>query len=677
MKKRFVFFMFFLFFNRCDAAEVTSLLEDVCGTLNLLHAHLPQAPPPPPPPFLLAFPYLGVPGDFELEVPYTSIIFQNHFTVSGNQVAVPVLRQTTGNWPTGGIEFTNLYTFKNITYKEIQASADGTNCGWHAIKNALCLLNVVHRSAGEKGQFVQDMQSLDVYLALLKPWLELGLRYRHDRDSGDYATYPLGNWPSESELELAVSPLDPSGITLGTAYGDQRLAVNAALQRYRWGDDADFDLGAHITSISQFASFSYRTIKDQHVQVLRAVCLPDDVTHAFVVNTVATIPDAIGSHWVTFLLYKRGGVIRWFSSDSLFGSLDTHLKDALQAIVTQTSQDLDDLEVNRRHVTVVDTSMRLVETMEARLPENQYEFKGVLVKNVAVASSNVLTKSDLVALNVKDKVEDISDALLKKMVKRVQGVKAMLRFLTKSTPTVFASWYNETTRQWWITSQGTRIETKSHTDYPFAADLPEGSAQPSREEIFQEKLGKIGVGDDDYEPVMPVHYWFAYYKKQHYTVLQADTPVPIEFFYNPSITVVDFFSLVWKVGIGYAGGTDPGMKDVADWPRSVRINVLNATTLLVRWLNAYKTENPLTKAVTIENIPDLEDGSQRGDVTKRIRDWIIMTSRKACSQDEGSKKYEIPRVVVTDLFEALKALSPDLERMVKLQVGANVTVISS
>lgn len=651
----------------CGADKVTGQLLNLCETLHLLQpvdisGGVPAGKD-------VEFPYLGVPATYRLIVPVYSLPKPTGDIVPlvVNQVNVPNLQQAQGDWPTGALHVIHPHTGSNITFAEIKASADGTNCGWHALKNALCLLNVVHRPAIQKGRFLQAMQSPQALLNLLKPWLNFALPYRMNYDPAEYAIHPLGNWPSENELEMAADPSLIEG---------EAAEVEKALAPYQW--QAGINLGSHVTVISQFAASFDDPLhaKDEHAAVLRRLCLSDDVTHAFVVNTVANSKGTSGHHWVAFLMHKVAGDITWFSCDSLGGGTYPDLKASLQRIFTQTKEQVDAFDKKRQEAPMIENSERLIQLAGQLSVENQYNFRAVLIKDAALALPGFLTKEDLVELGIAGSVAEVTDAMVDEQIQAIQLRLVYPAYFHASEPKVFASFYNPTTKRWFIEYQAQKQPHDLKLQSLPTRGETKDSAQPTRYDVavamMQPIVDKKQQGEAVAEllrqaatTVVPIElYWHVKFEKQYLAVFHADTNAPVALFFVPIKVVQDFFEKIWKDG--YRPGEMSGqisLKDKLVWPDEVKNNVITAMQILVHWLVEHQDTWPLSTLITLEDIPDTRSIPQVkqhtpplfGDVTHTLQDWIAMTMRKALPVKSG-----VVQPVFTQLLADLRTVDASL-----------------
>lgn len=642
--------VFHLFCSLCCASE-SMILENLCTTLDAAQTVAKSAP------LLLKFPYLQVPADFLMTVPKKSSwphVAGVAVPEKDNRVNVPCLQQRKGLWPHGKVMVVSPFTGKPITYDEIKARADGTNCGWHALKNALCLLNVRFRPDMDKGMFLDAMQSPEAFLDLLKPWLELVLPFRRIEAPGEYASHPLGNWPGEAEMDIAL------GRTNGVlGYDEEFAAVDKALEEYQWAPDVD--LRNYISFISRFkSSFTNpKTTREEHLAVIKKVCLNADADHAFVVNTSANSDAGLGYHWVEFFLHKKNGVITWFFSDSLATGFYADLQATLDQVFTQTPAQVKDFEDQVLYGAMIENATKLVGDFDQLKPEYQYGFKGILVKDVALGAADCLTKDDLVALGFADSVDKIADSLLASEIQKIhRGLWGGTHNWMNKKATVLVAFYNEHSGQWLIMRQGqNKPEDMKLVDVPVKYGAL--TRRPKREEVARAIASSLPDGEQDAAvekymdkpedvAVDPLIYWRLCFSNWPL----AMTPDPLngqlmERFYWPPAVIVDVFEKLWKSGFDplSARGGSFSMKDKKIWPERVRAGVLKAMFELIDYVVAHKETWPLDKVITIDKIPDTRavprvdqhDPPLFGTVTHELSWWILETLKKTMPLQDAEK----------------------------------------
>lgn len=640
-------FFLMLSFSANVLGDSLTILENLCETLHIHHKVAQAASD------YVAFPYLQMPHGYRFIVPQSSAPQYPDGVVPkiANQVYTPCLQQRAGQWPDGEIGVMNPHTGHNITFADLKGGAERANCGWHALKNALCFLNVRFRPGADKGKYLEWMQSPQAYVKLLKPWLEVVLPYRRLHSPGED---PLGAWPGEGEIDLALGRVAGVG-----GYDAEFAAIEKALDDYVWADGVV--LRDYVSIVSQFESSFLRPDKSKqsYVDVMKKVCLHDDADHAFVMNTSAnSTADAPGrSHWITFFLHKKNGVITWFSSDSLAMGTYSGLKTTLNQVFTRTPEQIAEFEHAVMYGAMIENASKLIGDMEQLQPANQYVFKGLLIKDVALGLGSFFTKEDLVTLGFSDSVAGISDQLLKQQMDNIVA-GLFTQFLTTPRSMVFASFHNPETDDWYILREAQSKPTdmklsflkvahekpsQAPTQQQVAIALAKEKAPEDKRDEFEEKY----LADPDSVDVPLELYWRLNFSNWPLAIVLDRDDNMIERFYNPNLVIIDLFEKLWRFGYDprFVEGDNLSMKDKKVWPMVVRKNVLKTMEMFVDYIGARKESWPLTKAITIVDIPDTRgvaevdqhDEELHGDVTKPLSWWLLETLKKTMPSQEAQK----------------------------------------
>jgi hypothetical protein len=251
-------------------------------------------------------------------------------------------QQARGLWPD---EFITLRDCSGLacvekltTWEAIRASADGTNCGYHALKNAYCVL-MYHKTHDEV--WLTNMQTSGFLLTVLKPWLEYTVPYRSVGDQRQYRARPLGNWPSTDELNRLIGIIEnPATENRVQEKLTQLVYRNLQRQALTYGNtlmEQRLVPSEYITVVDKLALFGADVSADQMitenaVQTLSAIQerfrVQEDAIHTFIVNT--TVADTFaeaGYHWVMIVVYKEAGAIKWGFANSLGGMIPSLLED--------------------------------------------------------------------------------------------------------------------------------------------------------------------------------------------------------------------------------------------------------------------------------------------------------------------------------------------------------------
>jgi len=310
--KHYVIYMFFASVSIVYAANISSTISHSLDLANRI-----------------GLPELLVVGNFV--TPSSMQVIEGY---NNTEVTVyPVYHQARGVWPAEEIEILECTDascdIKKLSLEKIRKFADGTNCGYHALKNAYCFL-----MAYETGDvaWLQNMQDIPFFLQLLKPWLQFTLPYR-SLGADVYASHPLGNWPSSDELNRLLALYENKDLEAKLKkyinFRDYFLLQNQAF-------DYMFTLMRHgmvpseyITVVDKLAMFGYdqaadHLITEDTIQILKNIqkrfMIQKRAMHAFVVNTSAANTNGqSGVHWITMVMYKQDKKIKWAFASSLPG----------------------------------------------------------------------------------------------------------------------------------------------------------------------------------------------------------------------------------------------------------------------------------------------------------------------------------------------------------------------
>lgn len=217
-------------------------------------------------------------------------------------IRVPVLQQGfKDGWPKGKV-------FDTLSWDQIK-SDDGANCGYHALKNAILLMNAFEKS---DDLYLEYLKSKPIYFDFMSLWTPIIYDYREH-------TLPL-NWLFGNEVELL-------------AYRDLSRSSQKALAK-KLGRAADL-LKTKLLHLKQ--EFLTKNINiEQMIAIIEP--LPQGAGEGFIdLNSMeAIVKDIIinhlqhgrvgvvwtedrGGHWVSFVIIKRDGHIKIFYMNSAAG----------------------------------------------------------------------------------------------------------------------------------------------------------------------------------------------------------------------------------------------------------------------------------------------------------------------------------------------------------------------
>ena len=338
-------------------------------------------------------------------------IQHSHAHFGHNLIELPVLQQNRGVWEGGSIDM-GAFGGRNVSYTMAQLqSADGLNCGYHALKNVMYMLaackNLELGSTDDAQNLLYKMQDIPSFTQLLTPWLQFVIPYRYENNKDAYNTYPRGNFPVGTDLEKIVGE-----------DGNQPLLPQSL--------EGLFSDGLH-THILIVDSFSYLTdskvASDKYLDFLKNVVNKNEV-YGFVVNSAAdqNLSSARGSHWFGYVLWKHAdGTSTWLYTDSLFSSR-VPITNELLRICSQTPVEFTDF-LAKRDCVIIEEPLKRVESKLERLHNSvdAYAFKfachkigklrdcvfviddfkkyGTLVNDALVATCNQLLQSKLKTLS--------------------------------------------------------------------------------------------------------------------------------------------------------------------------------------------------------------------------------------------------------------------------------------
>lgn len=164
-------------------------------------------------------------------------------------------------------------------WKKIYDQAERTNCGYHALKNALSLLE-------KRPSLAKDVMNVDYYQKTVRPWIEEIQRKNAQINS----PYPLGNMLTGADIDHLI---------------------NKFMKNLR----------THITVVDSFEIFEDPTKSTENqIALLKKLSEQDTIDHIFIVNTDALKKANLnqGFHWVVYFLQKsRQNGICIYYMDSL------------------------------------------------------------------------------------------------------------------------------------------------------------------------------------------------------------------------------------------------------------------------------------------------------------------------------------------------------------------------
>lgn len=264
-------------------------------------------------------------------------------------IELPVLQQSRGSfWPGGIVNIGNLGGTE-VQYSMAQLkTADGLNCGYHALKNVIYMLSAFkcfRLGLSDKArELLFRMQDVSSFTQLLIPWLKKVIPYRYKNNRNAYRMYPKGNFPSGQDLEMLLGGEDYQDL-IPEELDDLFLDV----------EDSLFYEGLH-SRILILDSFYYLSVEDpeactdKYLKFLEKIIRLPKGLYGFVVNDAACKgpqDGPRGSHWFGYVLWKdTQDRSTWLYTDSLFAPRHTVTKELIR-ICSQKPADLKRLKEAR------------------------------------------------------------------------------------------------------------------------------------------------------------------------------------------------------------------------------------------------------------------------------------------------------------------------------------------
>lgn len=228
-------------------------------------------------------------------------------------VRVPVLQQGFKNgWPQGKV-------FDTLSWDQIK-SYDGANCGYHALKNVLLLMNAFEK---DDATYLEDLTSSSIFFDFMSLWSPIIFDYRNH-------TVPLNNLHG-SEIELLL-------------HG--RLAPSHAVELLKKSPNILQSLNIKLQNLKRdlMKKFEKKPINiEQNIAIIEP--LPQGISEGFIDldSMEVVVQDFIdsgkdgmigvvltndtGGHWVGFVMRRKEGHMKVFymnSTASKYG-VDTFL----------------------------------------------------------------------------------------------------------------------------------------------------------------------------------------------------------------------------------------------------------------------------------------------------------------------------------------------------------------
>lgn len=243
-------------------------------------------------------------------------------------------QQATGLWPDKSITLRDCRGDACVeiptTWENVRVRADGTNCGYHALKNAYCVL-MYHQTHDDV--WLRNMQTSTFLLTLLQPWLEYTVPYRSVSDAVQYGRRPLGNWPSTDELNRLIGIIEnPKTEQRVKTKLTEPVYTDLQTRALQYGNslmEHALVPSDYITVVDKLALFGFDTgadqmITDDAIQVLQKIkerfASQENAIHTFIVNTSAAHTHGqSGVHWITMVMYKEDKKVKWAFTSSLPG----------------------------------------------------------------------------------------------------------------------------------------------------------------------------------------------------------------------------------------------------------------------------------------------------------------------------------------------------------------------
>lgn len=196
-------------------------------------------------------------------------------------IRVPVLDQGfKAGWPTGKVDNSDLL------WDQVKAD-DGANCGYHALKNVLFLMNALEQ---KNMKFVQDLQSKMAYIACMSVWTPIIYDYRGYQGSV--------NWLLGSEIDLLVKNLSQLS---------QKILLS----------DLKTDLNIVVTEdVSKRGAAAGLPVNETMLQPIKDLAQKRDGLLGVVWSA------GTGGHWVGFVIYKEQGISTMYYMNSCSGDSD-------------------------------------------------------------------------------------------------------------------------------------------------------------------------------------------------------------------------------------------------------------------------------------------------------------------------------------------------------------------
>ena len=215
---------------------------------------------------------------------------------------------------------------------------DGTNCGYHALKNAYYIMRVLQGNK-DKTELVKNLTSSEPYSTLLDQWR---LIVSGRREAVREATRRDNTWLIFEDM-VAIKNSLPEAYNTGISLIEDMPLDKSLSALVEMRDD----LSQRQSNLSGRGDHGHAFVIDTKLRninsfktVYDTLASADSGAHAFVINLGSQdhYPYAC-SHWITVVVYKHNGQIYFYVTDSSFNSeLNYDTTPHLKAIVDYFSQ---------------------------------------------------------------------------------------------------------------------------------------------------------------------------------------------------------------------------------------------------------------------------------------------------------------------------------------------------
>ncbi|HEX2977914.1 MAG TPA: hypothetical protein VHO47_02235 [Candidatus Babeliales bacterium] len=319
----------------------------------------------------------------------------------------PALIQT--NW---------IYQSGDIKQIEVLTQVDGANCGYHALKNGILILNAVMAGSNnqERNIYLNDLKSNSVYKNWFDNWANIIKKSREKSErKGTF------DWLNGAEIELLIKSKIPEKI-------EHRSEFITVIDNPDWLTQQEFSKGQGLTEeiVNQVAAFQSQ----------------QDYFHVFVLANSREYQNQRGfiegtwTHWISVAVNKVKGKSQFIILDSANHSRIGQ-QDVQTLIDTLQKGDIEQLKMRITFSPDLNTMLILLEYLEGKpssyagIPDDAFE--GVIgrAKKIVKMAKQTTTADKKTSWFKSNSFKDFKNELVKLLERTKATIAQKKEFFTE------------------------------------------------------------------------------------------------------------------------------------------------------------------------------------------------------------------------------------------------------